>query len=393
MQAEKTTTYGEMHPKWMIDLVADPAQDGRLQLLFWDGQQPSIHNRLPVRGHDDTPERVYQPPDLEISKAMRFPTQAIPYGSKQDLWEGICAVIKTYTGLTHSHASLLAVSAMASWVGDSTEVPVRLAIEGAPSFERRQLLRLCQCLFRRAVRLADATLSEVCSLPMELRPTLIFERTEPNLQLQKLLRATSSREAQVIAHGRLVNACSPLILCLDEPCDGWFPHWPAIAIPVPDFEGPLPFLDQQTQKQIASEYQGKLLMYRLENYGRVRESNFDVPELSAGSRDMARCLGACLAGNPEMEGLLVRLLREQESQRAPAEQNELNSAVLEALLKFCHEPGKQALTVAEITTELNRVLEKRNETIELKPRSVGACCAVWVLPPSVLMQKAEDSRF
>jgi hypothetical protein len=182
----------------------------------------------------------------------------------------------------------------------------------------------------------------------------------------------ATQGVQVIVNGRLVNACHPIVLCLEESADGLFSDLSVITIPVSVQGGTLPVLDPQAQKQIANEYQGKLLMYRLQNYRKVRESSFDVPELSARFREMARCLGACIAGDPEVEELLTKLLREQDSDVQPGIETELHSAVVEALLRLCHEPEKQALGVAEITAAANKILEKRGELIELKARSVGS---------------------
>ena len=86
---------------------------------------------------------------------------------------------------------------------------------------------------------------------------------------------------------------------------------------------------------------------------------------------MARCLGACAGGDSQLQEVVAALLREQDSQMQVGGENELNSAVIEAMLLLRHRPEKQDVGVAEIDTMANTVLEKRRELIELKPRSVG----------------------
>lgn len=209
MPVEHIQSYGETNPRWMLEIVKDPAQDGQLALLLWNGQEQAIADRVAALGSDNVSERVYRPIALTrgVLKATRFPTQAVPYGTNKELLEGLCAVVKRYTGLCDSNAALLALSAIASWVAEFTEVPV------------------CR-------------------------------------------------------------------------------------------------------------------------------------------------KGACVGDDPKLQGLVAKLLCEQEIQMPPGAESELNSAVLEALLGLCHQPEKQALGVAEITAASNEILENRGELVDLKPRAV-----------------------
>ena len=64
----------------------------------------------------------------------------------------------------------------------------------------------------------------------------------------------------------------------------------------------LPVLEKIAQQEIVSEFQPKFLRFRLINYNRVRNSNFDVPEFESSVRDVARSLGACVSEVPNFEG-------------------------------------------------------------------------------------------
>src|SRR5271169_4640276 len=71
----------------------------------------------------------------------------------------------------------------------------------------------------------------------------------------------------------------------------------------------LPILDQRVQQQIAEEFQPKLLMYRLVNYRRASVSELDVSDFTSPVRDLARCLGASVPDEPELQGEIAPLLR------------------------------------------------------------------------------------
>jgi hypothetical protein len=60
------------------------------------------------------------------------------------------------------------------------------------------------------------------------------------------------------------------------------------------------------------EFQPKFEMFRLLNYNLVRASVFDLPEINSQARDLARCLGAVVAGDAELQVQLGALLKAQD---------------------------------------------------------------------------------
>jgi hypothetical protein len=110
-----------------------------------------------------------------------------------------------------------------TWVVEFSELPISLALVGPPSPERRQLFRVLRCLSRRALLLGEASLAGVSSLPMEIAPTLLIERCERSSQFRKFLEATSSRDAQILSKGRILNACCAKFLCIEEPLSDAMP--------------------------------------------------------------------------------------------------------------------------------------------------------------------------
>jgi len=64
--------------------------------------------------------------------------------------------------------------------------------------------------------------------------------------------------------------------------------------------------------QIANDVQRKLLLYRLRNYAKVRDLEFDLPEFTAAERTHARTLGASIVDAPELQAGLIAALRSQD---------------------------------------------------------------------------------
>jgi len=207
---------------------------------------------------------------------------------------------------------------------------------------------------------------------MEIAPTLLIERCEPTPQFLKFLEATNSHDAQIVSKGRILKACCAKVLCIEEPLSELLPGWLTIELSEADTGTSLSVLDARAQEEIVEEFQPKLEMFRVRNYSLVRASVFDVPEISSGMRDLARCLGGAVASDAELQEQLRVLLREQDVQPGRADSaKELHSVVIEALLSCSHQPQKQRIGVAELTTTVNKILERRNEMFAMNPRAVG----------------------
>jgi hypothetical protein len=114
-------------------------------------------------------------------------------------------------------------------------------------------------------------------------------------------------------------------------------------------------------------------MFRLTNYNLVRNSKFDIPQFESSARDLARCLGACVLEDSELQGNIAPLLKEcNEEFEADSECSKyLNAFVVETMFDFCHQEEKACLHVKEITSAVNAILKERGETLEMSPKQVG----------------------
>jgi len=389
-QALYIKTFGEVHPKFMIELVAGDAPNGSFNLLLWDGAQAHIQNsvRLTPGPGSDSKARIFEPPDVDstIRRATRFPTHDSPYGSCRELFNDVCALIKKFTDLSPKLVSVAAYSVFASWFSDFTPVPVCVSIVGLHSYQRSNLFRLLSCLYRRPLLLGEISAAVICSLPMELFPALFLEPCEFSRQLHKVFRASSAQDIYIPWKGRLINTCCAKVLCTEELLDNeGFGHG-IIEIPVTPTRQPLPILEKCVQQEIASEFQSKLLRFRLTNYNRVRNSNFDIPHFESPVRDLARCLGACVSEDPKLQEGITPLLKERnEELQADLECAQyLNAIVVETMFSFCHEERKQSVHVGEIASGVNSILKGRGEMLELTAKQVGNKLRAMGLTPKRL---------
>jgi hypothetical protein len=77
-----------------------------------------------------------------------------------------------------------------------------------------------------------------------------------------------------------------------------------------------------------------------------------------------------IVGAPELQSELVALLRPHHLQRIAERSDGLEALVAGAVLALCHQ-GKNQFFVKEITAEVNRVQEGRDETMRFSPEKVG----------------------
>jgi hypothetical protein len=128
-------------------------------------------------------------------------------------------------------------------------------------------------------------------------------------------------------------------------------------------------LEDKIQRQLVAEFQPKLLMYRLENFRSVAESQFDVPHFTSPTREIARAFGMGII-NSKLRDEVVGLLEEQNAAVRAELSMDLRAVVLEGLLVLCHEQ-KQTVYVKEVSEIVNAILRDRGERGDLTYRAVG----------------------
>ena len=105
-------------------------------------------------------------------------------------------------------------------------------------------------------------------------------------------------------------------------------------------------LDEQVQNKIANDFQPRLLMYRLKNSGKVRES-VDVSKFTFATRPLARTLAACFLEDSELARDTVQLLRPQDEEVRGQRSCDVNCAIVEILRGTIHDRKQKAMRVDE----------------------------------------------
>jgi len=375
-------TFGEIGAKWMIELVADRERANSTQLLFWYGTKEEIRRELVITLPNQTYRSVYRPAEISpnLLRVIYLPDHPEPYGSTRELFEQVRTVIRKFTPLSEDSVALLAQAVLASWVVEALEVPPCLALVGPVGPERRQVLRLLRCLFRRGLVLSGVSLSSLSSLPVYLTPSLLIERIEASTTLHAFLLATSSPEAYVAAGGKLINFCCAKVFCTEDSLDRSLQDFPVLEIPLVLGESSVPFFDQRAQKKVLDEFQPKLLKYRLTNFYQVRESHSELSELRAPWRDIATCFAATAAGDTELQTNVTELIKNQEKKSTLDSDELFQKVVLEATLRLCHRTKANMLMVGAIARQANNILIERGETLTLDPRAVGSILRALHIP-------------
>jgi hypothetical protein len=103
----------------------------------------------------------------------------------------------------------------------------------------------------------------------------------------------------------------------------------------------------------------------------VRESFFDVSEFTPELRDLARSLGAAVAGDAELAGAIVPLLAPQNEDARARYSVRPEYATAVVLLALLHEGKEKQLLVKDIAHSVNAVLRANGEIVEFSPEEIG----------------------
>ncbi len=357
-----------------IELILD-AETERLNLLLSDGENHSVGPRVEYGG------RVYVPADLDrsILRALTWPTKRMPYGSTEQLFTALRDLLTNH-GFPTEVALSTTYDVFATWFPECLPAAPCLVIAG-PRPEANLLLQLLGCLVRHALPLAEVSRAGLCSLPMDLHPTLLIDLEHVSPSTRRLLSASNNPNAYVPRNEALVNLyCAKAIYRGDSLGDDVFSD-AALRINLAPSRGRLPILDAKTQQEIATKLQSQLVAYRCRNVAKVRESQFDLPGFASVTRILARVLGGCIVDAPELQAGLVPLLEEQEQEIRAARWVDLRCVVIEALLYHCHHSQKESVHVGEIAFVVNTILKGRGETVQLEAKEVGGIVRSLGLSP------------
>jgi len=361
------STTGELFPNGTaIELIAD--ESGYPRLLLFDGKEPRVARRVKVRG------RLYEPPNLDASllHALTLPTKCIPYTSTRKLFAEIAQAISQASGLREPLLRPFVYFVFATWLIESLPVAPCFWVVVPATTSAAALAHVLHLLCRRALVVPELTTTGLRSLPRGLRPTLLANVAGVTRELLRALHA-SSRSGMYIPTGNNNVAdlfCSKVVFArqpLPDPSAAGFPFEIALAPSVDN----TPPMNVRGSQRLATDLQGKLLMYRLKNHAKLATPKLELAGLTAPTRDLAYTLAACIVGDDELQSQVVRFLGTHDREIQVDQAALLESTVLEALLAACHDAKTQMLSIIDLTHAVNTILDGRGEPRQVSPEITG----------------------
>jgi hypothetical protein len=360
-------TGGEYLEGTLIELVRPDPQNQKLALLV----SKSAIVTEPLRVEHNGTSYVPVEPDPSILHAMYIPAGVSEYGATGTLFAEIINIFKSRANVSAATATLLTHFVFSSWFADCFATAPRMLIYGPPE-ESVTLLQLLAATCRRALLLCDVTIATWSPMLAALRPTLLINTLTLRASTREFLEASNTRHEYLPRKGQLLDLFGAQVIHERTSSGDQSMHESAICVTVTPARGRLPSVTDQERNRIADEFQRKLLLYRLRNFAKVRDSEFDVPEFTAAVRSRARMLGACVVDAPEVQSGLIAVLRDQDDDARITRSFTLESVLVEALLLMCHEKEPRAgARVGEIAETMMVIFKGRGEPLKLEPRMVG----------------------
>jgi hypothetical protein len=349
-----------------IEPLRDLTNPERLCLAYWDGMRATIGSEVKCGGQTFAPAPI----DPTVLRALTLPTRIAPYGSARKLLEDMSAVVTEYTGLPENSVAAMSRWALSNWFPEMRPAP-GLSVIGLDTTAGRQVFELLHSLCRHALLLTEMNAAGLRSLPMEWGLTLLIPEPVLSADVQRILSGARRGIGFIPRGGRLLDFHCAVATCSEFVGACGPGVMPSLEISlVPAHEG-LPVLDSEMQQKIASDFQPKLLSYRLENYTRVRNAAFDAPRLTPSLRELVKNLAACTPDDPDLQAQVLEFLRAQDQETRSAGWLDLNVVIVEAILAFVHEAKEDSVYVAEITKAAETILRGRGENRNLEARAIG----------------------
>lgn len=341
-----------------------PSSD--VSLLFWDGSTASIAASFELEG------QLYKPLSISsnLLRNVRLPPSPASYGSLEDLVAQMAGAFQERAHVPEEQARLLAYCSVASWFPEAWGIAPCVCVISANGSDGVLVLNLLSCFCRHAVVLAQASAESLLHICPELQPTLLLNYSEMPQKVQGIINASCYRGLAIPrASGEMVHQFGfKAVATLEPPLS--LENSLSIEIP-PRQGGPATFWDEDLLRELASEFQPKLLRYRLERFREVVASNFDVPEFTSPMREIARSLGMCLCSTGLREDLSALLCEQDEEIRAGRSAAD-SAIIIEAMLMTTHDLQASSVYMGKVAEIGNAILEMRGEQPALSARGVGA---------------------
>jgi hypothetical protein len=359
------STAGELFPDGScLELILRPESD-EMEFAFVRGQKTSVGTSFEVDGHTYAPAPI----DSSFLRATVLPSGLKAYGSTNQLFTEIRDLF-TQFGFLEDVCLLASYFLLATWFTELLPIAPCFVING-PRSEALLLLDLLGCLVRRPLHFGEPERAVLSCLPYVLQPTLLFSDYSTKPRVKNLL-AISSRRGYQLARGSNVVAAfyAKAIYCGAALANDDF-GGAAIRAHLEVIRGRFPLLNSQNKLRIIAEFQPKLLAYRAATHVAVSQSEFDLPELSSDVRILARTLGVCVVGSPEIQAGLKRLLGSYDAGIRAERRYDVRYVAIESLFSFCHTRIDEKIYVGEVTKTVDEIQKSRGEGGAHSARQMG----------------------
>jgi hypothetical protein len=355
-------TFGVVLPSLFIESILDPEHQNRLQLHTWNGVKAGTTPTTSHRG------RTYTPAPIAggLARAVRFGAPSKPYRSTTELTGSMRSFLSRYAGLAPDAAAILIAFALASYFVDCLPVAPVLYLLG-PHNEASMVLRFLGCLCRRPVLLGDVDVAALATLPSKLDATFLINQRNLARRVARILQASNNRHFCIARGKDRLNAFGAKAFSADpEFADGM-----GLQLSLSPVQDPLPTLTDEEEKEFTSDFQAKLLRYRMVSHGRVRKAQLDLRGFVSAMRDEARAWLAPICDCPDLQECVSRCLLRQSRETEGYRLGDNRCVVAEAALFFCHKAGTEYFYVGELAECVNTMLQGRHEDRNLSDKMVG----------------------
>jgi hypothetical protein len=225
-------------------------------------------------------------------------------------------------------------------------------------------------LVRHGLPLVDISPASFRSLPFILQPTLLIDQELMKPQMLRLLLASNKPNANIPGSGEVANAYCAKAIYLGPTLGDHSLSDTALHIHLTPTRAVLPIVDAATASELTDKFQSMLLTYRFTNIKRVSESRFDFPNLAAGTRILARLLGACIIDAPGIQQAVRSVVQNQEEHLEVQRWLDPRCIAIEALMFHCHKEVEEKTYIGKITETAVAIFQGRGGAAP-KAREIG----------------------
>lgn len=315
--------------------------------------------------------RQYAVPRLPrtLQDSLILPDAFHQFGSTRKLFDSILALFQKHTALSEKTTSLLTYWSISTWFPDFVPLFPTLELEGSAQAVD-SIFRTMRAVCRRPILIADFSSALFRTFPVgELMPTLLIRDPQLNKRMASLLDA-STQPGYLVSTGKDLQRlyCPKCVYVGDVRSD---PLQAKTSIQIQVEIDPAKRIPPPPKEDVVTEFQNRLITYRLFVHDKVAESVFRVPDFRPEIRAVAEVLGATIVNDEELRHKLIDLLKERDEQSRVDRAVGLKGTVVRAVLSHCHQGEQEKVYVRDIAATVNQIYIEEGESLRVSSETVG----------------------